>query len=80
MNQKLTLCLDRDAIDRGKQFAADNGTSLSRMVETFFLLLDDSGDIVEDVPVSKKLMSLVGIGAGPCVEDDYREHLAARNA
>lgn len=80
MNQKLTLSLEQSAIRKGKDFAARNGTSLSQVVETFFLLLDGTGGVVDDVPVSSKLQSLVGIGAGPYDEQDYRRHREAKHA
>lgn len=78
MNRKLTLSVEERAIECGKRFAARNDASLSSVVETFLLLLDDGGDDV--LPISPKLQSLVGIGAGSVGEEDYRRHLAARNA
>ena len=80
MNRKLTLSVEEKAIENGKLFAARSGTSLSSMVETFLLLLDGQGGILDDIPVSSKLQSLVGIGAGPVTEADYRKHLEVRNA
>lgn len=80
MNRKLTLSVEEKAIENGKLFAARSGASLSSMVETFLLLLDSEGRILDDIPVSSKLQSLVGIGAGPVTEQDYRRHMEARNA
>ena len=80
MNQKLTLSLDSAAIERGKRYAAANGTSLSGLVESYLLLLDDEGGIVDELPVSAKLQSLVGIGAGPHDGQDYRAHLEEKHA
>ena len=70
MNRKLTLSVDEVAIESGKRFAASNGTSLSRMVETFLMLLGNTPEEDRLVSVSPKLMSLVGIGAGPVSEAD----------
>ena len=79
MNQKLTLSIDSEAIARGKEYAKKNGRSLSSMVENFLLLLDDeSGEIQSQIPISNKLMSLVGIGEGPTTEEDYKRHLMER--
>lgn len=79
MNQKLTLSIDSAAISRGKSYAKKNGRSLSSMVENFLLLLDDDTDALrEQIPVSNKLMSLVGIAQGPTTEDDYKRHLVER--
>ena len=80
MNQKLTLSLDAQAIARGKEYAARQGISLSHVVETYLLLLDGQARLVGEVAVSPKLQSLVGIGAGPCDEQDYRAHLEAKHA
>ena len=79
MNQKLTLSIDSAAIARGKSYAKKNGRSLSSMVENFLLLLDDdTDDIVEQIPISNKLMSLIGIGEGTATEEDYKQHLIER--
>jgi len=75
MNQKLTLKLSAGAIAKGKQFAQRNNTSLSKMVQDYFLLLDEGYDVTSMVPISKKLSTLVGIGAGTFSTDDYRAHL-----
>ncbi len=80
MNQKLTLSMEQRAIDRGKRFASERKTSLSHVVETFLLLLDDGRDIRGSIPLSPKLRSLVGVGAGPISEEDYKRHKASRNA
>ena len=74
MNQKLTLSIEQSAIKRGKQYAQKQGRSLSSMVEDFLLLLGSEGASDEAVPISSKLSSLVGIGAGPISEVDYRAH------
>ena len=80
MNQKLTLSIDSSAIARGKDYAKRNGRSLSSMVESFLLLLnEDDNDIREQIPVSSKLMSLVGIGEGDITEDDYKRYKIERN-
>lgn len=80
MNQKLTLSIDSSAIARGKNYAKKNGCSLSSMVENFLLLLNEDGeDIEEQIPVSSKLMSLVGIGEGNVTENDYKRHKIERH-
>lgn len=74
MNKKLTLLVDEVAISKGKSFAAKNGTSLSGMVEDYFLLLGSDLSLTESVPVSKKLQELTGIGEGTFGESDYLLH------
>ncbi len=80
MNQKLTLSVDNVAVEAGKRFAAKSQKSLSRLVEDYLLLLGDDGAVTDDILISSKLRSLVGIGSGPYDERDYRAHLERRNA
>lgn len=75
MNVKLTLRMDEEVIEKGKRFASSNGKSLSQLVHDYFIMLDSEGSLIEEVPVSPKLLSLVGIGAGPYDEQDYQAHL-----
>ena len=73
MNNKLTLSLDKEAIELGKQVARASGRSLSEMVESFFVLLGRDTQTAEAFyPISPGLQSLVGIGAGPFDEHTYR--------
>lgn len=79
MDAKLTLKLDRRVIDQTKKLAAERGTSVSRMVETYF-----RGLTVAQMrgPEPKGLIAeLAGIAAGARVADsrrDYAEHLAEK--
>lgn len=77
MNVKLTLSLDAEAIERGKRFAREQNTSLSQLVQTYFIMLDDPK--IEVVPVSPKLQKLVGIGSGAYDENDCLERLVEKN-
>ncbi len=79
MNQKLTLSVEQAAIEQGKKFATRNGTSLSHIVEVFLVQLGEDNENAPDIPLSKKLQSLVGIGSGTFTEKDYRQHLLAKN-
>lgn len=79
MNQKLTLSIEQNTIERAKQYAKCQGRSLSSMVEDFLLLLDSPETPDEIVPIGSKLSSLVGIGTGTIDEEDYRAHLIQKN-
>lgn len=80
MNQKLTLSIEQDAIEKGKQYAKNNNRTLSSMVEDFLLFLDTDDRLGEHViPISKKLSSLVGIGEGSISATNYRQHLIEKN-
>jgi len=74
MKVKLTLSVDDKAIEAGKRYAAQQNKSLSKMVESYLLLLDEPD--IESIPISRQLQSLVGIGAGRLDEAAYKEHLA----
>ena len=73
MNVKLTLRLDEKAVETGKRFAAQQNTSLSQLVQSYFVMLDNPDH--EIIPVSQKLQSLIGIGSGTINETNYRNHL-----
>ena len=79
MKVKLTLLLDNEAIKKGKVFAKQNNTSLSRLVQQYLLLIGEQSAVVETVPVSAKLQSMLGIGFGSHSETDYYEHLAQKH-
>ncbi|WP_165063075.1 MULTISPECIES: DUF6364 family protein [unclassified Adlercreutzia] len=79
MNQKLTLSIDSEAVRTGKMYASNSKKSLSSIVEDYLLLLGRTSDLTTEVPISNKLKSLVGIGAGNYDESDYRQHLYLKN-
>jgi len=71
MDAKLTLRLDKAAIDRAKSFAEQYNTSLSRMVENFFKQLDaDHPDIADITPMVQNLSGIITLPDG----FDYREN------
>ena len=79
MDAKLTLKLDRRVIDQTKKLAAQRGTSVSRMVETYFRGLTASQK--RGVQPKGLVAELAGIAAGVKIVDrkaDYAEHLAER--
>ncbi len=59
MNAKLTLKLDKEAIELAKRYAKRRGLSLSRMVEIYFVRLAQS----EELP-REKLTGVVAELAG----------------
>jgi antitoxin component of RelBE/YafQ-DinJ toxin-antitoxin module len=67
MDTKLTLSLDEKVIDTAKSFAAQNGISLSRLVEYLFLKIAQTEKpfkTLEDIDVA----SFVSMLAEPEVE------------
>jgi len=60
MNTKLTLKLNKKAIDRAKKYAQKNKQSLSVMVEKYFNLISDKESITE-IDISPNVLELSGI-------------------
>lgn len=59
MDVKLTLKLDEEIIKKAKLFAAENNTSLSRMIENY--LLQITSEKTTDIKISALVKSLSGI-------------------
>jgi hypothetical protein len=75
---KLTLSVDEGVVERAKQFAANNGTSVSRLVEQY---LDSVSRPVDLSSLPPHLRSLVGIVKAPPDFDarkEYRDYLAKK--
>ncbi len=60
MNTKLTLKLNKKAIDRAKKYAQKNKQSLSVMVEKYFNLISDK-DSISEMEISPNVLELSGI-------------------
>lgn len=80
MDSKLTLKLDKDVIEKAKRFADRRGTSLSRIVESYFSGLSEA-----EAPVQGELTGVVaelaGILSGAQVgnpEDEYTDYLVRK--
>lgn len=79
MATKLTLRIDEKLIERAKSHAQRTGKSVSRMVEDYFELLPDPGQIGHR-PLPPIVSSLRGILRGANVdEEDYRRHLEEKH-
>ncbi len=77
MNTKLTLKLNKRAIDRAKKYAQKNKQSLSIMVEKYFNLISDKESITE-IEISPNVMELSGIIKLPeniNIKEVYRKHI-----
>ena len=69
---KLTLSVDEKVVGRAKRYAAQHGTSVSRMVEGYLdLVVAPAPTAEEDPPV---LRMLRGAAKGVAAEE-YRRHL-----
>lgn len=61
MDKKLTVSLDQTVIEKAKQYAKENNTSLSKMIEAYFDSLTKLNKEQEKVEVSPLVESLCGI-------------------
>ena len=59
MSQKLTLQLDKEAITIAKKYARNRKTSVSKLVEDYFRLLD--APEIEGLRISPRIQSLIGV-------------------
>ncbi len=77
MEQKLTLKLDRLAIEQAKVYAEKTQTSLSRMVEAYFLQLSLKGNPGQTKisPRVKKLSGIAPIKQKIRAERSYTDYL-----
>lgn len=70
MDKKLTLSINNEVIQRAKQYAKSNKTSLSKMIEAYFeTLLKSEENNQEITPLVK---SLSGVGVLP-KDFDYKK-------
>lgn len=77
MNTKLTLKLNKKAIDRAKRYAQKNKQSLSVMVEKYFNLISDK-DSISEIEISPNILELSGIvkiSENIKVKEVYRKHI-----
>ena len=65
MDKKLTLSLNQQIIDKAKKYAKSNGTSLSKMIESYFQALTSKFEKEDDIQISPLVESLCGVGTLP---------------
>lgn len=77
MNTKLTLKLNKKAIERAKKYAQKNKQSLSVMVEKYFNLISDH-ERISEIEISPNVLELSGIIKLPeniNVKELYQNHI-----
>lgn len=65
MNKKLTLSLNREVIEQAKKYAKRNGTSLSKMIESYFQSITNSQQEETAIKITPLVESLCGVGKLP---------------
>lgn len=72
---KLTVRVDRKALERAKAYAAQRRTSLSRLISDYLELLGAEERQVPETPILKML---AGILPPEASRDEHRTHLEAK--
>lgn len=62
MDKKLTLSLNQKIIERAKQYAKANGTSLSKMIESYFRSITKDHSNENEIKITPLVESLCGVG------------------
>ena len=75
MNSKLTLRLDDDLIKSAKEYSAQTGKSVSRIVSDLFELIKNE-NFKKKYPLTPTVKSLKGVLKGKKIgENDYKKYL-----
>ncbi|MDO9613818.1 MAG: DUF6364 family protein [Bacteroidota bacterium] len=80
MDTKLTLKLDKDVIEKAKEYASSQKRSLSNIIETFLQSLANqenrkNEDEIQISPFVKSMSSGVNIPADLNYKKEYTDHL-----
>jgi len=77
MDAKLTLKLNQEVIKKAKEYASENNSSLSRLVENYLSMLveNKSSSEIEISPFVKSISSGVQIPTDLDERKAYRDHL-----
>jgi len=76
MDKKLTLSLNERIINKAKEYAKSNQTSLSRLIESYLTsLLSDEDKEVEITPLVKSLSGVIELPEDFDFKKDYTDHL-----
>ena len=84
MYTKLTLRLNKSIVDTAKEHVAKQGLSLSRMVESYFLLLSQTTDKTSDnneitiSPFVQSMTSTKPISPDLDYKSDYKNYLSKK--
>ncbi len=72
MDKKLTLSLDESIIAQAKKYAQQNGTSLSKMIESYFRSITSEDSKDDKIKITPLVESLCGVGELPA-DFDYKK-------
>jgi len=69
--RKLTVRVSREALDNAKRYAAENGTTLTNLIDAFLSTIP-AADQTADAPILRRL---TGILPADVSADSHRAHL-----
>ncbi len=77
MVTKLTLKLDKEAIEQAKRYAERRRVSLSKIVERYFKSLADEErpEKAEYSPLVKELSGIINLKGNVDIKDEYTDYL-----
>ena len=80
MDKKLTLSLNSVVIEKAKNYAQNNGVSLSRMIENYLAVLTKSTNLEEDSysPIVSRLMGSLNLPDDFDYGNDYADYLTEK--
>ncbi|MEM8893664.1 MAG: DUF6364 family protein [Bacteroidota bacterium] len=79
MDTKLTLSLDAEVIENAKGYAKQNGTSLSKLIESYLSVLVTKEKQAEEVtPLVRSLIGVVDLKSEDDHRKSYRNHLVEK--
>lgn len=77
MNAKLTLKLNKSAIDQAKSYAKKTNQSLSFLVEKYFILISEKNSSVPDdiSPIVQELSGIINLPEDFDYKSEYRNYI-----
>jgi len=79
MDTKLTLKLDQSIIEKAKDYANQNRTSLSKLIENYLLnITDEEGSEEKITPLVKSLSGIITLPEGFDHKKDYSDFLIGK--
>ena len=70
--KKMTVRVPKDLLERAKQYARENDTTLTRLITVYLGQLPVEDDPIADAPNVRRLSGSLSQQVNP---DDYRQHL-----
>lgn len=80
MDNKLTLKLDNQVIEKAKTYAKKKNTSLSKLIESYlqFLTSNNRNEEEETTPLVKSLSGILNTPKSLNYKESYKKHLSKK--